>query len=82
MIDYFDEIKNPVSLKLGNLPLNDFFLFMVSPGTLLAIVCYIYLELAFQINYANTVLKPSSLAPLKILRAEWEPKVPIAKSFF
>ena len=39
--------------------INDFFAFMASPVTLLAIMCYIYLEVAFQINYTDTVTKPS-----------------------
>ena len=57
--DFLEELKNPVSDELTNLPLDDFFLFLASPAALLAIICYIYLEISFQINYADTVTKPS-----------------------
>ena len=55
----FKDLENPVSVKLTNLPLDNFFEFMSSPVALLAIVCYIYLEIAFQINYIDTVTRPS-----------------------
>ena len=57
--DFLEELENPVSHELTNLPLDNFFLFLVSPAALLAIICYIYLEISFQINYADTVTKPS-----------------------
>ena len=58
----FKELKslvNPISRKLTDLPLDNFFDFIFSPVALLAIMCYIYLEVAFQINYTDTVTKPS-----------------------
>ncbi len=58
----FKELKNlvnPLSRKFTELPLNNFFEFIFSPVALLAIMCYIYLEIAFQINYTDTVTKPS-----------------------
>ena len=55
----FKDLKNPISEDLTNLPLDNFFEFLASPVALLAIVCYIYLEIAFQINYTDTVTKPS-----------------------
>jgi hypothetical protein len=58
-IRYLEELENPVSTRLTNIPLDNFFLFLASPAALLAIVFYIYLEIAFQINYINTVTKPS-----------------------
>jgi len=57
--DFLEELENPVSDELTNLPLDNFFLFLVSPAALLAIICYIYLEISFQINYADIVTKPS-----------------------
>ena len=58
-IKLFKELENPVSIRLTSLPLDNFFEFMASPVALLAIVCYIYLEISFQINYIDTVTKPS-----------------------
>jgi hypothetical protein len=58
-VDFLEKLENPVSQRLTNLPLDDFFLFLASPAALLAIVCYLYLEISFQINYADTVTKPS-----------------------
>ncbi|TFG24829.1 MAG: hypothetical protein EU529_02895 [Promethearchaeota archaeon] len=58
----FKELRtlvNPLSSKFTDLPLNNFFEFLFSPVALLAIMCYIYLEIAFQINYTDTVTKPS-----------------------
>ena len=57
--DFLEKLQNPVSDELTDIPLDDFFRFLVSPAALLAIVCYIYLEISFQINYADTVTKPS-----------------------
>ena len=58
-VDFLEKLENPVSQRLTNLPLDNFFLFLVSPAALLAIICYLYLEISFQINYADTVTKPS-----------------------
>ncbi|MFX1338787.1 MAG: hypothetical protein ACFFDK_09270 [Promethearchaeota archaeon] len=57
--DFLEELENPVSDELTNLPLDNFFLFLASPAALLAIICYIYLEISFQISYADIVTKPS-----------------------
>ena len=57
--DFLEKLENPVSDELTNLPLDNIFRFLASPAALLAIVCYIYLEISFQINYADTVTKPS-----------------------
>ena len=58
-LGYFKDLENPVSTDLTHLPLDDFFAFIASPIALLAIVSYIYLEISFQINYTDTVTKPS-----------------------
>ena len=58
-ITYLDEMVNPVDPSLTEIPIDDFFAFMASPVILFAIISYIYLELAFQINYTNVVTKPS-----------------------
>ncbi|MFX1387531.1 MAG: hypothetical protein ACFE9M_09975 [Promethearchaeota archaeon] len=50
---------NPLDDSLTQIPIDNFFLFMASPVILFAIISYIYLELTFQINYADTVTKPS-----------------------
>jgi len=50
---------NPLDDSLTQIPIDNFFQFIVSPVILFAIISYIYLELAFQINYADTVTKPS-----------------------
>jgi hypothetical protein len=52
-------LPNPLDPSLEQIPIDDFFQFFSSPVILLAIVSYIYLELAFQINYTYTVTKPS-----------------------
>lgn len=54
-----DDLVNPLAGKLTSMPINDFFLFIASPVALLAIMCYIYLEVAFQINYTDLVTRPS-----------------------
>lgn len=54
-----NDLVDPLSSKFTNKPIENFFDFMASPVTLLAIMCYIYLEIAFQINYTDTVTKPS-----------------------
>ncbi|MFX0188427.1 MAG: hypothetical protein ACFE8A_11915 [Candidatus Hodarchaeota archaeon] len=71
-----ENLVNPISKKLTDLPLDNFFDFIASPVALLAIMCYLYLEIAFQINYTDTVTKPSLerserlRTQLRILRRE------------
>ncbi len=50
---------NPLDPILSEIPIDNFFLFISSPVILFAIISYIYLELAFQIDYTDTVTKPS-----------------------
>jgi hypothetical protein len=50
---------NPLDDNLTQIPIDNLFQFLASPVILFAIVSYIYLELTFQINYADTVTKPS-----------------------
>jgi len=57
--DYLDQMADPLDPSLFEIPINNFFLFMASPVIGFAIIAYIYLELAFQINYTDTVTKPS-----------------------
>jgi len=57
--DYLDQMTDPLSQSLFEIPLDNFFLFIISPAIGFAIISYIYLELAFQINYTDTVTKPS-----------------------
>lgn len=59
MYKIIEKAENPVNPVLTNLPLDNFWAFIISPMALLAIISYIYLELAFQINYTDTVTKPS-----------------------
>ncbi|MFX1504163.1 MAG: hypothetical protein ACFFDH_24600 [Promethearchaeota archaeon] len=54
-----DQMKNPLDPSLSDLPLDNFILFITSPLIAFGIVAYIYLELTFQINYADTVTRPS-----------------------
>ena len=56
---YLDNIPNPLDPLFSQIPIDDFFQFLASPVILLAIISYIYLEIAFQINYTDTVTKPS-----------------------
>jgi hypothetical protein len=58
---YINEMARafPLDDSLFEIPLNNFFLFIASPVILFGIISYIYLELAFQINYTDTVTKPS-----------------------
>ncbi|TKJ20820.1 MAG: hypothetical protein CEE43_11275 [Promethearchaeota archaeon Loki_b32] len=56
---YLDEMANPLDSILFEIPIDNFFAFIASPVILFSIISYIYLELAFQINYADTVTKPS-----------------------
>jgi hypothetical protein len=50
---------NPLDESLTQIPIDNFFQFISSPVILFAIISYIYLELTFQLNYADTVTKPS-----------------------
>ncbi|MFX1418922.1 MAG: hypothetical protein ACFE9N_08395 [Promethearchaeota archaeon] len=54
-----DQMANPLDPSLSEIPLDNFILFITSPLIAFGIISYIYLELAFQINYADTVTKPS-----------------------
>ncbi|MFX0104190.1 MAG: hypothetical protein ACFE75_01710 [Candidatus Hodarchaeota archaeon] len=54
-----DQMKNPLDPSLSAIPLDNFILFITSPLIVFGIVSYIYIEIAFQINYADTVIKPS-----------------------
>ena len=73
---YLDNIPDPLDPAFSYIPIDDFFNFLASPVILLAIVSYIYLELAFQINYTDTVTRPSLQrrdrleAQLEILESE------------
>jgi hypothetical protein len=73
---YLENIPNPLDPAFSYIPLDNFFQFLASPVILLAIVSYIYLELAFQINYTDTVTRPSLQrsdrleAQLQILESE------------
>ncbi|MFX1447386.1 MAG: hypothetical protein ACFFCG_04545 [Promethearchaeota archaeon] len=58
-IPYLEGLPNPLDPSLEQIPIDNIFQFFSSPVILLAIVSYIYLELAFQINYTYTVTKPS-----------------------
>ncbi|MFW9999964.1 MAG: hypothetical protein ACFE9Q_03300 [Candidatus Hodarchaeota archaeon] len=58
-IAYLEEMVNPLDPILDDIPLDDFYAFMTSPVILFGIISYIYLEISFQINYADIVTKPS-----------------------
>ena len=58
-IPYFEDLPYPLEPSLEVIPIDNIFQFFASPVILLAIVSYIYLEMAFQINYTFTVTKPS-----------------------
>ncbi|GAH62361.1 unnamed protein product, partial [marine sediment metagenome] len=58
-IQYFEDLPYPLDISLEKIPIDDVFQFFASPVILLAITSYIYLEMAFQINYTYTVTKPS-----------------------
>jgi hypothetical protein len=74
--EYFEDLTYPLDESFTQIPLDNFLTFLSSPVILLAILSYIYLEIAFQINYTNTVTKPSLErsdrleAQLDILRSE------------
>ena len=75
-IGYLENLANPLDPSLSQIPIDNLFLFLSSPTISLAIIAYIYLEIAFQINYTDTVTKPSLQrsvrleAQLNILRSE------------
>ena len=56
---YLSSLPDPLDPAFSVIPIDNLFLFLASPVISLAIVSYIYLELAFQINYIDTVSKPS-----------------------
>ena len=58
-IEYLEDLANPLDPSLSQIPIDNIFLFLASPTISLAIISYIYLEIAFQINYTDTVTKPS-----------------------
>ncbi|MFX1455753.1 MAG: hypothetical protein ACFFDB_10305 [Promethearchaeota archaeon] len=58
-LDYLNQMADPLSPSLFEIPLDNFFQFIASPVIGFSIIAYIYLELAFQINYTDTVTKPS-----------------------
>ncbi len=57
--EYLNSMADPIDPIVKEIPIDDFFAFMASPIILFGISAYIYLELSFQINYADTVTKPS-----------------------
>lgn len=57
--NYLDQMADPLDPSLNEIPIDNFILFIASPVIGFAIIAYIYLELAFQINYTDTVTKPS-----------------------
>lgn len=57
--EYLNSMADPIDPIVKDIPIDDFFAFMASPIILFGISAYIYLELSFQINYADTVTKPS-----------------------
>jgi len=56
---YLEDLPYPLDPSLEVIPIDNIFQFFASPVILLAIASYIYLEMAFQINYTFTVTKPS-----------------------
>lgn len=54
-----DQMTNPLDPSLSIIPVDNFILFIASPLIVFGIISYIYIELSFQINYADTVTKPS-----------------------
>ncbi|MBN1214309.1 MAG: hypothetical protein JXA99_02590 [Candidatus Lokiarchaeota archaeon] len=71
-----NELIDPLSDSFSNIPIDNFFEFFSTPIILFAIISYLYLEISFQINYADTVTKPSLKrrerleAQLNLLRKE------------
>jgi len=58
-VQYLEDLPNPLDASLNIIPIDNFFLFISSPVILLALISYLYIELAFQINYTETVSRPS-----------------------
>ena len=58
-LPYLEDLPYPLDPSLEVIPIDNIFQFFASPVILLAITSYIYLEMAFQINYTFTVTKPS-----------------------
>jgi len=58
-LPYLEDLPYPLDSSLEVIPIDNIFQFFASPVILLAIASYIYLEMAFQINYTFTVTKPS-----------------------
>ena len=56
---YISSLPDPLDPAFSVIPIDNFFEFFASPVISLAIISYIYLEVAFQINYIDTVTKPS-----------------------
>ncbi len=54
-----NELADPLHPSMNFRPTPDILAFLLSPVAQLAISCYIYLELSFQISYIDTVTKPS-----------------------
>ena len=54
-----DQMTNPLDASLSLIPVDNFILFITSPLIAFGIISYIYIEISFQINYADTVTKPS-----------------------
>ena len=59
LTDMADPLNNPLNDSLFVIPVDNLFQFISGPVIVFAIVSYIYLELAFQINYTDIVTKPS-----------------------
>ena len=57
--EYLNAMADPINPMVKEIPIDNFFEFFTNPIILFGITAYIYLELAFQINYADTVTKPS-----------------------
>ena len=57
--EYLNAMADPINPMVKEIPIDNFFEFFTNPIILFGITAYVYLELAFQINYADTVTKPS-----------------------
>ncbi|MFX1275476.1 MAG: hypothetical protein ACFFBP_20230 [Promethearchaeota archaeon] len=58
-VPILESLPDPVDASITHLPIDNLILFFVSATAALAISSYMYLELAFQINYTDLVTKPS-----------------------
>ncbi len=54
-----NELVDPLSGGFSTIPIDNVFEFFSTPIILFAIISYLYLEISFQISYADTVTKPS-----------------------